>query len=153
MFDENDDPFELHSRWFLKKLQRAIAEFRRSADTPIDDQVGHFDNLWPQVGAAFRWASSQGETLEHAAELSKAFLACASSDDVLEFRRSPDELRYWSQAAEVAAGRFSDEPDKADFLRQFASAAMLQSEQLTVVKETRSKLSALLSEVESNPSN
>lgn len=86
MFDENDDPFELHSRWFLKKLQRAIEDFRRSTDTLIDDQVGHFDNLWPQVGAAFRWASAQ-------------------------------------------------------------------SEQLVVVKETRSKLSVLLSEVESNPSN
>ncbi len=151
MFDEYDNPFELHSRWFLKKLQRAIADFRRSADTPIDDQVGHFDNLWPQVGAAFRWASSQSETSEHAAELSKAFLACASSDDLLEFRRSPAELRSWSQAAEVAANRFSEEPDKADFVRQFAGAAMLQSDQLTVVRETRSKLSALLGEIELNP--
>ena len=99
-----------------------------------------------------RWASSQSECSDHAAELSKAFLACASSDDLLEFRRSPDELRHWSQAAEVAANRFSDEPDKADFLRQFAGAAMLQSEHVMVVREPRSKLSALLSEIETNPS-
>ncbi|MBM3970811.1 MAG: hypothetical protein FJ302_13285 [Planctomycetes bacterium] len=151
MADEDDDPFELHSRWFLTKLQRAVTEFRRSAETPIDDQLVRFDNLWPQVTSAFRWASAQSEISGQAAELSKAFLACASSDDLLEFRRSPDELRHWSQAAEGAAERFLDDPDKAVFLRQFAEAAMLQSEQLTVVRDTRSKLSTLLSEVELNP--
>jgi hypothetical protein len=147
MFNENDDPFELHSRWFLKKLQRAISDFRQSAETSIGDHLGRFENLWPQVAAAFRWAVTQRESSEHASDLSNAFLACANSDDMLEFRRSPDELRLWSRSTDGVANRLSEDPDKADFVRQFAIAARLQSEQLTVVRATRSKLRALLSEI------
>lgn len=147
MVDDGDDPYLLHAQWYLQKLQRAYSNFRTSTQTSIEEQLVLFGRIWPQVATAFQWASTH-QTSGTAIDLAEAFLSCASTDKLYEVRRSPDELRSWSQATESSAPLFVDDSMKANFIRHCATEAMKQSEQLAVVVETRSKLKHLLQDVE-----
>lgn len=142
-----DSDYRTHAEWFLGKLQRLIDELRLSKQFQLDESVVRFEKLWPQVANAFGWASSQTTTSPDAVRLANAFSECAMTDNLVQFARTPAELREWGEAVLRFASRAESVPEAAELVRHFGERTMMQGEQLIVVRDTRNRLNDLLSEI------
>lgn len=139
----DDDPYELHARRFLDRLQRLSAKVR-TTDEDLDAILSELNRLWPQILTAFWWTSSQRKDQSFAAELSDAFMACAGGDANLEYRRSADDLRRWAYAARDYAERLCDNPNDAAFLYRFAGVALVESGIVDIAQKTRMQIDDVL---------
>jgi hypothetical protein len=140
---DDPDPFELHAKRFLARLQRLSVEVRTTGES-IDGILLELNKCWPQILAAFRWTTSERNAKSIAAEIADALLACAGGDAQFEFRRSAEDVRRWANAASDYAKRLCVEPNDAAFLYRFAGIALVESGIVQIAQETRQQVSEIL---------
>jgi hypothetical protein len=134
-----DDPYELHARRFLARLQR-LSEKVRKTDEDMDGLISELNRCWPQILKAFWWTNSEKKHRAYVAELCDAFGACAGGDANIEYRRSAADLRRWSNAARDYAKRLCDNPNDAAFLYRFAGIALTESGIVEIARNTRTQI-------------
>lgn len=136
------DPYELHARRFLDRLQQLTTRARLTNED-LDAILAELNRCWPQVLAGFRWSTSHRKTSAAAAEIGNALLDSAGGGADLGYSRSAQELRRWSTATSDYAKRLQ-EPNDAAFLFRFAGIALVESGIVEIARETRTKVSDVL---------
>lgn len=144
MSETTDDPYELHARRFLDRLRQLSRDFH-DGEVVADGLVRKLAKCWPQILAAFWWASRAQSESAAAHEICEALMACADGDIAqLQFRRSSGDVRTWGEAAANYARQLWDNPNDAAFLYRFAGIAKVQSGILEIAEETRLQVHDLL---------
>lgn len=143
MSDHRDDPYECHARYYLKKLQQEAQEFSGGVAN-VDIPIQRLERTWPQVLAAFAWASGARSSSQAAAEICDALLASANGDIAqLQSRRRSDDVRKFADSLSLTA-RHQERANDAAFLYRFAGIALTQARILELAEQTGAEVHAVL---------
>lgn len=147
MSETSDDPYELHARRFLDRLERISRDFHDSNEA-VDGLTQQLGKWWPQILAAFWWAATANSESAAAQDISEALMACAEGDIAqLQFRRTSADVQCWAEAAANYARQICDNPNDAAFLYRFAGIAEVQRGILKIAEDTRMQVHDVLRHV------
>jgi hypothetical protein len=143
MSEHSDDPYECHARYYLRKLQQESGEFNTGVHE-VDRPIRELGKAWPQILAAFSWASAARASSPAAAGICDALLVCAEGDIAqLQLRRRSGDVRKLADSVSLAARR-QERPNDAAFLYRVAGIAVTQARILEIAEETGADVRALM---------
>ena len=149
MLDGEDDPYELHARHFLARLQRHSHGLAH-ANTSVDLLIANLDKVWPQVLAAYWWAARE-RTSSAGRELCDALMACTTGDIVdMNHARAAADLRKLADSIAATAIKRGN-PNDAAFLFRVAGIAKIQAGILEIVEQTGADIRTVLELASQSP--
>jgi hypothetical protein len=153
MTEPDDDPYEVHARHFLGRLQCVVRAMALGSDN-VEAVITKLHKTWPQILAGFWWSARNRLASPTAQEICDSFQECANGDiATAQFRRhAADFLRLADSVA--SAARQQPNPNDAAFLYRFAGITMVQGRVLGLTEKTgadiRTVMAGLLKGI-SNP--
>ena len=147
MSQNDDDAFQLHARCFLECFEQLSRAFH-DGDAAVDEVADKMRKWWPQILAAYWWASRARLESAVAMKIWDSLMACTNGDIArLQFRRKSADVKAWADAAANYARRLCDNPNDAAFLYRFAGIAKAQGGILEIAETTRLEVHELLGSI------